>query len=195
MKTQSNVPLQDTIVEPVAALEIPMNPQERSSLTSCHTTAGMTMGPTDQNLWHWTLSSQDTAARLSVAQIAPKLSGTLPLHKQIVRLPETPEKSHNKAVGTAKSTDIPQCRTLSLFFSVGQPKSTWAIPPNLYKTPQHANQSHHVCMHSPMQTVHTGVDNEVLGHPPLWPQTKRSLKICWCCCCMTNCNSTRKSLK
>ncbi len=93
---------------------------------------------------------------------APKLCGTLPLRGPDVRPTATLEKLHNKAAGTAKSTDLTQCGTPPLHNSVGQLKAAQAIPWNLYKTPPHANQPHHTGMHSPVQTVDTGVDNEVL---------------------------------
>jgi hypothetical protein len=175
----------------VAAPEIPTNQNGHSSPTSRDTRmAGATAAPTDQNSRRWSLSLQDMAARSTVAwstvqflkrmvrpSAAPKtlydttltalkLSGTPSSRGQIVRPRTTLEKSHDKTAETAKSMDLPQHRTPPLRKLAGQTKSAWAIPPNPYKTPRCANQPHRAGVHSPVQALATGVDNEVLRPPP-----------------------------
>jgi hypothetical protein len=98
--------------------------------------------------------------------MAPKLRGIPPLHGLVVRLTATLKKMHNKTAGTTKPMDPTQRWTPLLCNMARQPKAGWAIPPNPYKIPWHAIQLHRASVHPLVQTVDTGMDDEVLQPPP-----------------------------
>ncbi len=193
----STMPSQDTAAGLVEASEIPTNQTGLLSLTSWDTMVGTTAAPTDQNPWvghcHWEIQRWGQPWLDQLCNCAKKWWGRLLLpgycaiqywrpqnwgdprpHVEKLCCPPQLWRSH-----TTRQQRLPNQWT---FLSMGPLHcATWQVnqSPLGWFLQTHTKPldvpTNHADMHSPVQTVDTGVDNQVLQPPPPTGPRQRAL--------------------